>query len=330
MRLFKNSIFLSLIVLLGSFFSCAKGERTQTDFEKWVNETGKIKVLVTTAMIEDLVKRVGQDHVSVIAMIKEDADPHSYEIVKGDDEKFFYADVVFSNGLQLEHSASMQHQLSRHRNVVRLGDELFSRFPEKMIHVDQEIDPHIWMDVSLWSKLVPIVADKLCEIDPVHSSDYKRYQAQVEEEMAAKDKELFALYQAIPKEKRYLVTSHDAFNYHVRRYFASEDEIREGTWKKRFKALQGLAPDEQISSLEIKDLVAHITSFDIDIIFPEANLSKDSLEKVKESCSRLGKKIALSSKTLYGDTLGGKTYFEMLDHNARLIQNELKGAQNGE
>jgi len=46
-------------------------------------------------MVRDLVATVGQDRIEVITLIKEELDPHTYELVKGDDEKLLSADLVF-------------------------------------------------------------------------------------------------------------------------------------------------------------------------------------------------------------------------------------------
>ena len=289
----------------------------------WVKEDGRIRVLATTAIVQDLVQRVGGDHVKVIAMIGGNQDPHSYEVVKGDGEKFNYADVIFANGLMLEHSGSMQYQLKHHKNVVLLGDNLLKIIPDQIIYVEEQLDPHIWMDISLWSHCIDIVLKKLSDMDPLHAGDYQAQGDTLKREFLKVDGEIRQSMQTIPENKRYLVTSHDAFNYFVRRYFATPSEAQNGTWRVRMQALQGLAPDEQISVLQIKEIVDHIAKYKIDVIFPESNLSSDSLEKVKEASARLGIKIRLASNTLYGDTLGGKSYLEMLQYDAKVLHENL-------
>ena len=89
------------------------------------------------------------------------------------------------------------------------------------------------------------------------------------------------------------------------------------------QALQGLAPDQQISLLEIKELVNHIYKYKIEVIFAEANLSKDSLEKVKEAVSKKGLNIRIANETLYGDTLGGLGYLQMMSYDASVLENNL-------
>ncbi len=310
-----------LILLLLS--ACSPVNENSNSFANWMKQDDKIRVLTTTAIVQDLVEKIGGDEVKVISIIGKNQDPHSYEIVKGDGEKFAFADLVFANGLMLEHSGSMQYQLKHHENVCFLGDELFKKVPDEIITVNEQLDPHIWMDVSLWSKCIEIVLEKLSEKDPGHKEVYKKNAEEAKKEYALVDSEIKAKMDEIPLDKRYLVTSHDAFNYFVRRYFSPKDELENNFWRVRMQALQGLAPDEQISVLQIKEIVDHICKYDIEVIFPESNLSKDSLEKVKEACERRGRKIRLAKSTLYGDTLGGKSYLDMMVYDAKVLEDNL-------
>lgn len=314
--------FSRIVVLFLLITSCSKNEDANS-FVDWVKSSDTLKILATTPIIQDLVQKVGGKEVKVHAMIGSNQDPHSYEIVKGDGEKFGYADLVFANGLMLEHSGGMQYQLKHHKNVCLLGDELFKQFPGEIITVEGQLDPHIWMDVSLWSKCIDIVLEKLIEVDPQHKEMYEKNAKETKDEYTSVDLDIQEKMSKIPLDKRYLVTSHDAFNYFVRRYFATKEELENNSWRVRMQALQGLAPDEQISVLQIKEIVDHVCKYNIEVIFPETNLSRDSLEKVKEASGKRGCKIRLAKSTLYGDTLGGKTYLEMLSYDAKVLEDNL-------
>ncbi len=318
---FKRYIAFFLCSLL--LVACGSVHESSNELGNWIKNDGKVRVLATTAIVQDLVARIGGDDIKVVAIINGNQDPHSYEVVKGDGEKFTYADIVFANGLMLEHSGSMQYQLKHHKDVVFLGEELLKKYPAEIIYVDGQLDPHIWMDISLWSGSIDFIVDKLVEKDPAHKVLYLERAEKVKREFSEMDTQIKERMQKIPESKRYLVTSHDAFNYYVRRYFATPEEVQNGSWRVRMQALQGLAPDEQISVIQIKEIIDHIYKYKIDVIFPESNLSRDSLEKVKEACIKRGKKIRLAKSTLYGDTLGGKSYLEMLKYNAEVLEENL-------
>jgi manganese/zinc/iron transport system substrate-binding protein len=314
----------SLFVLVFFLTSCSFNQ--SSNLKDFMSDDGKIRILASTAMIEDMVKKVGGDRVKVISLIEGDQDPHSYEIVKGDGEKFQYADLIFVNGLFLEHSASMRYQTEQRKNVIYLGDELKKRYPKDIIYVDEEVDPHVWMDISLWSQAIPIVEKKLSEKDPQNKAEYESNAQKLINEYSAIDKSIYQKIHQIPESKRYLVTSHDAFNYFVRRYFSNPEEIKNGKWRNRMQALQGLAPDQQISLIQIKEIVNHIMKYGIEVIFAEANLSKDALEKVKESVMKKGGNIRIAEENLYGDTLGGLGYLEMMTYDASVLERNLNGS----
>ncbi len=317
---------LPLLFLCVILVACGSSGGSSNDLSNWVKSDGKIRVLATTSIVQDLVQRIGGDKVKVVAIINGNQDPHSYEVVKGDGEKFTYAEVVFASGLMLEHSGSMEYQLKHHKNVVYIGNEILDRYPSEIISVDGQLDPHIWMDIMLWSYSIDFVRDKLIQMDPAHEVFYREQSDAVRLEFSKLDSEITEKMHRIPENKRYLGTSHDAFNYFVRRYFATPEEVKNDSWRVRMQALQGLAPDEQISVLQIKEIVDHVCKYHINVIFPESNLSRDSLEKVKEACGKRGVYIRLASDTLYGDTLGGKTYLEMLEYDADVLESGLDGS----
>ena len=297
--------------------------KSQSDLSRWMEPNQKVKVLATTTIVQDIVSAVGGDYVDVIALVNGDLNPHSYELVKGDSEKFLHASIVFANGLLLEHSPSVQYQLETHPNVLFIGDEIYKKDPSRIIYVGKEVDPHIWMDLSLWAEGIDFVVERLTAKDPIHADDYKRNGEIRKVQLRETDSHIKKEMENIPLAKRYLVTSHDAFNYFVRRYLAPMEEMN-GEWKSRLEALQGLAPDDQISALSIQNIVDYVSEHQVHVIFPEANLSQDALQKVKEACKSRGTIIQIPKEPLFGDTLGKeKSHIQMLEHNARVLDNYL-------
>jgi manganese/zinc/iron transport system substrate-binding protein len=320
------------IIFLPAFLAVACSSSTEKKnfaLDQWIREEGKVKVLATTAIVGSLVEMVGGEEIDLLILMGRDLDPHSYEMVKGDADKFKYADIVFSNGLFLEHSASMQAELKHHKRSIRLGDEVAKKYREEILFVNGQVDPHIWMDLSLWSKCIDPIVKALSAQDPEHAKKYEERGRKATLLLEKEDREVRTKMESIPVDKRYLVTSHDAFNYFGRRYLSLPTEMKSEEWRERVHAIQGLAPDEQISPLEILEIVEYILKRDICVIFPEANLSQDALKKVVDSCLRKGKKVSLCKETLYGDTLGGKTYIEMIHYNTDVLIEWLPGASCG-
>lgn len=300
-------VFFVLCILLAS---CSpKGPSSS-----WFEKNGKVKVLSTTAMIDDLVGKVGKDRIDHLVLIRGEIDPHSYNIVKGDDEKISHAQLIFANGLNLEHGASLRYQLEHHSDVVFLGEEINRQVPDRIIKIGNEIDPHIWMDISLWAEGVDAIVQALSEKDPDGRQFYEENGAALYKEMLETHQRIKGQLEEIPSEKRHLVTSHDAFNYFTWAYLGAD-------WKERCIAPEGLAPEGQISSTDIQRVVEYICRYHVEVVFPESNVSRDALKKITTAC---GRTIRVSKKPLYGDAMGAETYLKMIEHDAMVLIDEWK------
>jgi manganese/zinc/iron transport system substrate-binding protein len=87
---------LFLWISLISLFACGGLEERSRQDREWMNGAGKLKILSTTAMINDLVQHIAEGHGLMAVLIQGNLDPHSYQLVKGDDEKLKAADLIFS------------------------------------------------------------------------------------------------------------------------------------------------------------------------------------------------------------------------------------------
>jgi manganese/zinc/iron transport system substrate-binding protein len=307
-----------LVFLPFCFIGCSSSKKPVSS---WRESNGKIKVLSTTAMINDLVQQVGKERVDAIPLISGELDPHSYELVKGDDEKLSSAQVVFSNGLGLEHGASLRYWIEKHPSQVALGDEIRKNYPERIIREDKVVDPHIWMDISLWALAIDPIVKTLSEIDPEGAAFFAENGEKLHAEMMKEHEKVREQLRNIPQERRFLVTSHDAFNYFTRVYLS---EPGEEEWEQRFEAPEGLSPDGQLSAKDIQRIIDHLCLYKIEVVFPESNVSRDSLRKIVAACREKGLRVKISEQVLYGDAMGGEgsnadTYLKMMQHNSNVL-----------
>jgi manganese/zinc/iron transport system substrate-binding protein len=316
-----------VILLLTCLAACRQLEDRSKQTREWM-ASGKIKILSTTAMINDIVQNIAGDKGSSIVLIQGNLDPHSYQLVKGDDEKLKTADVIFYNGLGLEHGASLQHHLEKSTKAIALGNLIQEAHPGSAYYVQGQIDPHIWMDVSLFMKSIPFIVNTLSQNDPENGEYYRKKGAELAKSLKGVHEEIRNTLQRVPPAKRFLVTSHDAFNYFSRAYLAEDDERKTGEWENRFKAPEGLAPDNQLSSSDIQSILNHLEQFHINVIFPESNVSQDSIRKIIDAGKEKGIDVIIAEDSLYGDAMGppgspGDTYPKMLEHNAGVIEKYL-------
>jgi manganese/zinc/iron transport system substrate-binding protein len=284
-------------------------------------EQTKVRVFSTTAMIDDLVAKIGGEYVVHLPLILGEIDPHSYELVKGDDEKLSHAQVVFYNGLGLEHGASLRYALQHHPAAIAIGDQIQRENPELILIEKGHVDPHIWMDISLWAKAIDPIIAALSQKDPEHAGDYQKNGEVLRTEMLQMHQEILGQMDKVASAKRFLVTSHDAFNYFARAYLAFPGEK---DWQKRFEAPEGLSPDGQLSATDIQRIIDHICRYQITVLFPESNVSRDSLKKIVAACKEKGITVTISSQVLYGDSMGEETseahhYLSMIAHDADVL-----------
>lgn len=310
--------------------SCDRSsEKSENSTQKWMMRNGKLKVLSSIAMINDLVKTIGGEHVDTLTLIKGELDPHSYQIVKGDDEKLAFADIIFFNGLGLEHGPSLQNFLESHSKAVGLGNQILKHHPERILYMGGQTDPHIWMDVSLWANTIEYIVEAMGRADPAHQADFQSNAHKLTEELAKIHEDIRHELQVIPENQRYLVTSHDAFNYFARAYLAEDAEKQGDSWQGRFAAPEGLAPESQLSAAHIQSILDFLLDHNVYVLFPESNVSKDSIKKIVDAGRGSGMNLRISTDSLYADAMGppgsdGDTYQKMIQHNATIIARHLR------
>jgi manganese/zinc/iron transport system substrate-binding protein len=304
--LWKKVCFLFLVI---SFFGCSnKGD----GLRRWMEKEDGIRVLSTTAQIGDLVHRIGGTRVNGWVLIEGNLDPHSYELVKGDDEKLSRAQLIFYNGLGLEHGAGLAATLRETNQAVALGERIAQLAPEKILKRGPVVDPHLWMDISLWMKGIDPIVEHLSRIDPEGKAEYEARGEECRQEMEEAHAAVLEILSQIPEEKRYLVTSHDAFQYFARSYL------------KGSAAPEGLAPDGQLNPTDIKRIIGFLQEHQIEVLFPESNLNQDVIRKIASVGLELHLQVTICEEPLYGDAMGGLSYLEMMKKNAETIARNLR------
>lgn len=279
-----------------------------------------VRVVVTTTMIADLVKRVGGDRVSVETLMGPGVDPHRYLPSLDDRKKIEKAHLVFFNGLHLEGKMTDTFEKSRDRIRGYAVTAAIDKEQLRRADIDGgEHDPHVWFDVMLWSKCLTPVLTMLVALDPAGKGTYEANAAAYLKELEALDKEVRAEVAKIPEAKRKLVTSHDAFGYFGHAYGFE------------VKGLQGVSTASESGTKDVKELVDYLGKNQIPAVFTETSVPPAGLKTVLETCERDHKhkvKLIGGDDALYSDALGepgtpGATYVGMIRHNVKVIVDAL-------
>ena len=277
-------------------------------------------IVATTAMVKDIVQNVAGANATVTNLMGEGVDPHLYKPTRDDVAKLLKADVVFYSGLMLEGRMTDTFLKVSRKGVpvfavTELLDEKYLLEPEEFAG---HTDPHVWMDVQGWIQAVKVVARSLGEVDPAHAASYHtnaaRYVAQLEQ-LDARAKSALA---SIPKERRVLITAHDAFNYFGRAYGLD------------VKGIQGISTESEAGVADINKLVDFIVQRKIPAIFVESSVSDKNMRALVEGCQSRGHAVKIGG-TLFSDAMGAHgtyegTYLGMIDHNVTTIVRALGGA----
>jgi manganese/zinc/iron transport system substrate-binding protein len=273
-----------------------------------------IKAVCTTGMVADLVQRVGGDRVAVTALMGADVDPHTYKAATGDVARINGADVIFYSGLHLEGKMTdIFERSARKRPTFAVAEYL----QESALRITGEAaDPHVWFDVALWARVAEVVTQVLEKYDPTNAAEYRKRGQEYQEELTrlhAYAKEQIA---TIPKERRVLITSHDAFHYFGRAY---DLEVR---------GIQGISTDAEASVKDINDLVDFIVSRKVKAVFVETSVNKRNMEALRQGCQARGHEVAIGGE-LFSDAMGPAgtatgNYVGMVRHNVDTIVGALK------
>lgn len=279
----------------------------------------KLNIVCTIAMITDMVKNIAGEHANVIGIMGEDVDPHMFQPQRDSINKIHNADIVFYCGLNLEGQMSRLFglQASKGKNLFAVTAGIDQQYLRKPEGAHGHYDPHLWPDVSAWSKCAQYIADRLSELDPAHSSEYQKNCESYREQLTALDTYIKERISSIPESTRYLVTAHDAFGYFSRAY---EIPVR---------SVQGISTESEAGVQDINKLVDFLASQKIPAIFVESSTPKKNIEAVIEGVKAKGFNVKVGGE-LFSDAMGQTgtyegTYIGMMDHNATIITRALGG-----
>ena len=272
-----------------------------------------VRVVATTSMIADLAREIGGDRVDVEGLMGPGVDPHLYRPRESDVARLVGADVVLYNGLELEGKMGEVLEQVEGRGIV--AEPVAEAVPEAALLAPAEFqgnpDPHVWMDVMLWSEVAAAVAATLADLDPAHAETYDANLLAYQARLDSLDAYVRERVAEVPEGRRVLVTAHDAFNYFGRAYGF---EVR---------GLQGLSTATEAGTADVRDLAAFVAERGIPAMFVESSVSPRSIEAVREAVRARGAAVEIGGN-LFSDALGDAgtpegTYEGMIRHNVDTI-----------
>ena len=299
----------SLVFILFGFTSVLSAGAAET-----------LKIASFSTVLTEIAQEVGGTHVDVAGLVKPGQDPHEYQPSPSDLKEAGEAKLVLLSGKHLEHYLDkVQEATGGKAEAIAVGDSLPTLKlkaapdePEAKAAADPNgmiDDPHWWNSVSNVEKATTIVRDVLIKLDPADREDYEKNANAYLAKLDTLNKWAKRKVAELPRDRRKLVTSHDAFQYLAKDYGF------------KIYAIEGVSTETEPSNRHVAELIDTINSQQVKAIFLESTLNpKVSREITRESGAKIG-------GTLYADGLGagdGMTYEGIVRHNISTIVDALK------
>lgn len=278
----------------------------------WATGTGhdnKLKIVTTFSVIEDMVKNIVGPHADVVSITKRGAEIHGYRPTPRDIMETLDADIVFSNGLNLE---AWFDQFIRH--IGNVPNVTLTQGLEP-IYVSEErgsdmANPHAWMSLNNAELYVQNIVNGLSQVDPFRSETYQQNGDAYIKALSASIDPLKAKLAQIDEAKRWLVTCEGAFGYLAKDLGLGELYI----WP--------MNADQNGTPSQMRHVIETVRDHDIPVVFCESTISTEpALQIARETGARFG-------GVLYVDTLTDKegpaaTYKDLMVTTITRIVDEL-------
>lgn len=260
-----------------------------------------IDVVASFTILADVVKNIGGDHVNVKSLVPPNGDPHDFEPSPDDAKSLKEASVTFVSGEGLE---TWFERLAKAAGTQTPPVVVSEGIKTHEFEDDGKTvtDPHIWNSVPNVIIWVGNIEKALAAADPENAATFKANADRYRKELEALNSEVHTKIDAVPVEKRKVLTSHDAFGYYGKEYGVS------------FLAPLGISTEAEASAADVAELIEQIKKEGIKVYFIE---NSNDPRLVKQIADATG---AAAGGVLYPEALSAadgpaSTYIKMMQYN---------------
>jgi zinc/manganese transport system substrate-binding protein len=283
-------------------------------------ETGRLKVVVTTTILGDVVSVIGGENIDLNVLLPADSDPHTFEPAPRDAAIISEAGLLVVNGLGLETFLEPLLANAQATIMVTASDGIEPLEGSHEEHEEDEHetedaheqDPHVWQDptnVIVWAQNI---AAALSEHDPANADAYQTNATAYIEQLNELDDLIMEQVSMLPIDQRVLVTDHEALGYFANRY--------------EFEIVGVVVPSVSTvagpSAQEMAALQQAIEERGVPAIFIGTSANPDQVAQLADD-------LGIEVIAIYGEALsdaGGPapTYLDMMRYNVDAIVNALQ------
>ena len=274
----RKTLRLALLSLVVASASCSSTDTSDTNaIGCGLGDAvdGTLRIVTTVAPITSIVANIaGDTDVSIVGIVPEGTNSHTFEPKPSDAATLESADVIFINGLVLEEPTKdlALANLKDGAAICELGTEIL---PESDYIYDFSFpreggkpNPHLWTNPPMAKAYAQVVRDVLSRRSPSNAATFAANYDAFALKVDALDEAMKTATATIPATQRKLVTYHDAYAYFAKHYGYSV-----------IGALQPSSFDEPTPK-EIADLIDQIKSEGVTAIFGSEVFPSPVLEQI--------------------------------------------------
>lgn len=277
-------------------------------------DAARMKVVTTFTVLADMARNVAGDAADVVSITKPGAEIHGYEPTPGDIVGALDADLILSNGLNLE--------LWFQQFLDNLGDvpsvtltEGIDPIPIAAGAYEGKSNPHAWMGLENAAVYIDNIARGFARHDPANADIYARNAASYKQRLRDTLKPLRERIARIPGDRRWLVTCEGAFSYLARDFGMQELYL----WP--------INSDRMGTPQQIRAVIDGMRQHGIPVAFCESTVNTAPARQIARETG------ALYGGVLYVDSLsepGGPvpTYLDLLRVTAQTVADGLEAGLN--
>ena len=300
----------------------------------------QLKVIATTTIVGDVVRNVGGEAIDLTVLLPVGADPHGFEPAPADIAAVNSADLVFINGLELEHflepllenagggapiiavsdgitpiEGSEEHEDEHEGEQHADGDE---GEHEEEQHADGDEhdhggnDPHTWTDPNNVMVWVDNIQQALSQLDPANEQSYAANATAYKAELQTLDGWIRGQVSRVSEDNRKLVTDHAVFGYFANQY----------GFEQTGAVIPGYSTLSEPSAQDVARLEDTLRSFGVRAIFVGNTINEALAQRVADD-------LAIQLVQIYTGSLSAAdgpaaSYLDYMRYNTEAIVNALQ------
>ncbi|QNU60835.1 metal ABC transporter substrate-binding protein [Vreelandella titanicae] len=274
-----------------------------------------LRVIASFSVMEELVKRVAGDTVSVNVIVPRGEDVHRWELTPPNVLALEETHIVFYNGLGLEpwirHVEAMSDDRLTLVEVAKKAD--YTPLTISTGQYKGEPDPHMWMDPEGAAAYIDVIAETLAEHLPEQADAFYTRADEARKALNNLNQAVKERLEGIPQTNRTLLTSEAGFGYFARAYAFDA----QGVW--------GVNHETQGSAQAMAKISEQLAEKRPPALFFESTTPSIHMDALSREAS-----LPLAGP-LYVDSLSAEdgpaaNYADMLRHNAEVMHTALGGA----